>query len=80
MNDSILQQLKDKGFKASLIAKELGVNRSAVYQAKNGTCSRRIRLKIAKELGMKPSEIWIDNDVESLRIDDAVYQIEVERS
>jgi predicted DNA-binding protein YlxM (UPF0122 family) len=59
------------------IAKELKVQRNAVYQSINGGGSRKIRVHIAVKLGKKPSELWTDNDHESIKLDNALYFMQV---
>lgn len=69
----IREKLKKQGYSVSKIAKELRVNRSAVYQSINGAGSRAIRVKIAAIIEEKPSEIWRKNDRVTRACDDLCY-------
>lgn len=51
--NEILEQLNAKNVTVNKLAKELKVDRSAIYQAIEGNCSRRIRVAIAKIIGIK---------------------------
>jgi predicted DNA-binding protein YlxM (UPF0122 family) len=59
------------------LAKELKVQRNAVYQSINGGGSRKIRVHIAVKLNKKPSQLWQQNDKESIALDDALYFMQV---
>jgi predicted DNA-binding protein YlxM (UPF0122 family) len=73
MANSILEQLQANDIGVMQLAKKLKVDRSAIYQAIDGGCSRYIRVEIALVLETKPSELWEHNDAKSLRMDDALY-------
>lgn len=77
MENTIIQKFKDYGVKVSALANDLGVNRSAVYQSIHGDGSRNIRIEIAKKFNEKPSDLWPDNDFETLKLDDALFYHEV---
>lgn len=59
------------------VAKELKVSRGAVYQSLDGNGSRNIRVHIAVKLGKKPSELWKNNNADSLATDNAMYFMQV---
>lgn len=77
MNNStqIIEKLAATGAKVSTLREEFGVSRSAIYQAIDGGSSRFLRVKIAKKIGMKPSEIWTENERRSLVVDDALFML-----
>lgn len=70
---SVLDCLEANDIAVAGLAKELRVSRQAVYHSINGEGSRRIRVKIAHLLNKKPSELWLDNAPEKLKIDDLFY-------
>lgn len=72
MANSILEQLKANDIRVGRLAKKLNVTRSTIYQAIDGNGSRSIRVEIANIIGKKPSELWTENDQQSLRMDDAL--------
>lgn len=69
----IREQLKKQGYSVSQVAKELHVNRSAVYQSINGMGSRAIRIKIAILLETPPSLLWKENDIVTRACDDVCF-------
>lgn len=73
MANSILEQLKANGISVGQLAKELNITRRAIYQAINGEGSRSIRVEIACAIGKKPSDLWTENEKQSLRTDDALW-------
>lgn len=77
MNNStqIKALLAQSGAKASTLAAEFKVTRSAIYQAIDGGGSRFLRVKMAKKVNLKPSEIWTQNERRSLVVDDALFML-----
>lgn len=73
MANSILEQLQANDIRVGQFAKSLNVTRNAIYQAVDGGGSRNHRVEIASVIGKKPSELWTENDKESLRMDDALW-------
>lgn len=72
MDKTILNQL-DGVKKVTEIAAIFACNRSAVYQSLRGDGSRRIRVFVAGLLETKPSELWTENNEDSLKLDDALF-------
>jgi len=72
--NEILEKFNAKGITVGKLAKDLSVNRRAVYQAIEGGCSRQIRVAIAKIIGIKPSELWSFNDAYVNELDDALFR------
>lgn len=54
----IAQLLRQRGKTAGQLAREIGVNRSVVYQSMDGLGARRIRVAIAVLVGVRPSVLW----------------------
>lgn len=77
-NSTIIKMLNDNGETVISLAKKLDVTRGAVYQAIDGTGSRRIRIAIAIKLNTKPTDLWPWN-YEVRHVDDAVYIISLKR-
>jgi excisionase family DNA binding protein len=50
------------------------INRSMIYHALAGEGVRTVRVKIAKTLGKKPSELWTNRSAEVMRQDDELYE------
>jgi lambda repressor-like predicted transcriptional regulator len=72
----ILKQLADNKVKVSELAKQHKVNRSSIYQSINGDGSRCIRVTIARIIGIKPSELWMNNAEFTKTMDDALFSFE----
>lgn len=66
-------ELKTNNLRVEAVARDLKVNRSAVYQSLRGAGSRKIRVHIAQLLNKRPSELWKENDPYELALDDGLY-------
>jgi Ner family transcriptional regulator len=56
--EDIKAGLRKRGSSLSKIARDLGLNRSTVSCVLYGRHSRRVRIAIAQQLGMKPEQLW----------------------
>lgn len=61
------------GVSITQFAKNNKTSRKSVYDALDGMGSRRIRVAIAKTLGLPPSMLWQDNDTVTKMVDDLHY-------
>lgn len=71
---SIIELLRAKsGGSIARFAKNNHVSRQSVYEAMAGNGARRIRIEIAKTIGLPPSMLWRDNNNAIKVIDDLHY-------
>ena len=74
-SSNILQLLEKQRITGGMVAQQLGVKKSVVYDTINyrGSGSRRVRVKIAFCLGCLPSMLWCDLPPKKKLLDDYEY-------
>jgi lambda repressor-like predicted transcriptional regulator len=74
VKNSIAECIRKKtGRSLSMYARKLRVSRKSIYDAVRGDGSRRVRVEIARTLGLSPSIIWPDNNERRRVCDDLDY-------
>jgi Ner family transcriptional regulator len=56
--EDIKAGLRKRGSSLSKIARSLGLHRTTISNVLYGRQSRRVRIAIAQQLGMKPEQLW----------------------
>lgn len=69
----VKQLLRDLNVTVIQLADYFNVCRSTIYQSLDGNGSRYIRVHIATVVGVKPSELWVDNSAQKKMLDDSLY-------